>query len=295
MDGNIHPGGSAQLVCHCLLIETDADGLVLIDTGLGLRDVVEPNTRLSPLFRTMMRLPLRESETAIRQIEKLGFTANDVRHIVLTHLDFDHAGGLDDFPDATVHLLAAEQTVATERRTWLDRRRFRPQQWHYREQWTTYAPAGERWLGFDCVRSLRNVAVDILLLPLPGHTRGHAGVAVAHADRWLLHCGDAYFHRDEMNAQRPRCPPGLRLYQTLMEQDRGLRLENQRRLRELAAQQSASVQVFCAHDQIEFERARHASVATMGAPSDRPGGSQAAKDRARPDAARAATTEASKS
>jgi glyoxylase-like metal-dependent hydrolase (beta-lactamase superfamily II) len=24
-----------------------------------------------------------------------------VRHIVLTHLDFDHAGGLEDFPEAT--------------------------------------------------------------------------------------------------------------------------------------------------------------------------------------------------
>ena len=30
----------------------------------------------------------------------------DVTDIVLTHLDFDHAGGLDDFPAATVHLRA---------------------------------------------------------------------------------------------------------------------------------------------------------------------------------------------
>jgi glyoxylase-like metal-dependent hydrolase (beta-lactamase superfamily II) len=34
-----------------------------------------------------------------RQIERLGFRREDVRHIVITHFDFDHIGGLVDFPD----------------------------------------------------------------------------------------------------------------------------------------------------------------------------------------------------
>ena len=33
-----------------------------------------------------------------------GFRREDVRHILVTHLDFDHAGGLPDFPDAVVHV-----------------------------------------------------------------------------------------------------------------------------------------------------------------------------------------------
>ena len=48
-----------------------------------------------------------------------------MRHIVLTHLDFDHAGGLDDFPRAAVHMLAAEHEYAAQQKTWLDRQRFR--------------------------------------------------------------------------------------------------------------------------------------------------------------------------
>jgi glyoxylase-like metal-dependent hydrolase (beta-lactamase superfamily II) len=56
---------------------------------LGLRDVRSPTPRLSRFFLAMMRLPLKEEETALRQIERLGLTARDVRHIVLTHLDFD--------------------------------------------------------------------------------------------------------------------------------------------------------------------------------------------------------------
>ena len=32
-------GLTAQLVCHCLLLETDQHGLVLVDTGFGSRDI----------------------------------------------------------------------------------------------------------------------------------------------------------------------------------------------------------------------------------------------------------------
>jgi glyoxylase-like metal-dependent hydrolase (beta-lactamase superfamily II) len=86
-----------HLCCHCLLLETSA-GLVLVDTGLGLRDVAQPRTRLSGFFLALLAPDLREEMTAARQVEQLGFRREDVRHIVLTHLDFDHAGGLDDSP-----------------------------------------------------------------------------------------------------------------------------------------------------------------------------------------------------
>nr|WP_307579787.1 hypothetical protein [Variovorax paradoxus] len=48
---------------------------------------------------------------------------------MLTHLDFDHAGGLDDIPQVQVHMMQREREAAEPQRTWLDRQRFRPQQW----------------------------------------------------------------------------------------------------------------------------------------------------------------------
>lgn len=241
-----------HLACHCLLVET-ADDLVMVDTGLGLRDVAHPRTRLSAFFLALLRPEFREEMTAVRQVERLGFQASDVRHILLSHLDFDHAGGLDDFPRATVHMLGIEREHAEAQRTWLDRQRFRPQQWGSRERWRTYRRSGgEAWMGFDGVRALDGVAPELLLVPLPGHTHGHAGIAVDTGSGWKLLAADAYFHEHEMNLA-PRCPPGLRFYQWMMELDRDARLRNQERLRALRAG-DAGVTVFCSHDIAEFER-----------------------------------------
>lgn len=250
-----------RLVCHCLLVETDRDGLVLIDTGFGLRDVRQPDGRLSRLFRATNRIRLREQETALRQVERLGFAAADVRHIVLTHLDFDHAGGIEDFPGATVHVLKAELELARHgRRGFIARNRYSPAQWDEVAQWRTYGPQGEPWLGFAAVRGLDGLPPEILMVPLPGHTLGHSGVAVQAGEGWLLNAADAYFHEDELRPDAPRCPPGLRAYQQLMGMDHAARRHNQARLRELARAHRHEVRVFCSHDAAELARLQQAAA-----------------------------------
>lgn len=253
MDGRSETLRRGHLVCHCLCVETDA-GLVLIDTGYGLRDLADPPSRLSRAFLTLLKPEFREDMTAVRQIERLGFSATDVRHIVLTHLDFDHAGGLDDFPEATIHMLEPEFTSALAQRTVLDRMRYRPAQWSSRARWRTYGAGGQVWYGFERVAALDGVPDDILMVPLIGHTLGHAGIAVRRGSGWLLLAGDAYFHHGEMDLRRQHCPPGLRMYQWVMEKDRHARLENQARLRSLLASHGEEVELCCAHDVGDFER-----------------------------------------
>ncbi|HEY0084925.1 MAG TPA: MBL fold metallo-hydrolase [Allosphingosinicella sp.] len=252
-------GLTGHLVCHCLLIETDA-GLVLVDTGYGLRDVAHPHRpphpRITKTMRGMLNIKLREEETAIRQVERLGFSPADVRHIVLTHLDFDHAGGLEDFPNATIHLMDAEFSAATgPRNGFVPRNRYRPAQFNDVSNWRRYTGQGESWFGFPAVRALEGLPPEILLVPLPGHTWGHAGVAVDTGEGWLLHAGDAYFYRGEMRGDKRKCTPGLRAYQTMMEVDRAQRLANQERLRRLSVDKAGEIRILCAHDVVEFEAA----------------------------------------
>ncbi len=260
-------GATAHLVCHCLLVETN-QGLVLIDTGFGLRDVEAPSSRLSPFFIKFNNIQFDRKYTAIDQIERLGFKASDVRHIVLTHLDFDHAGGLEDFPEATVHVMQAEMDAAQHRDGFIASGRYRPKQWDEVKRWKYYSPGGEPWFGFEAVRDLDGLPPEMLLIPLAGHTRGHAGVAIQTPEGWLLNAGDAYFYRDEMKSPKSHCTPGLRAYQWMMEVDRKARLYNQDRLRALSRDRSRDVRLFCSHDAIEFKAFADQSTAPKAGTGD---------------------------
>jgi glyoxylase-like metal-dependent hydrolase (beta-lactamase superfamily II) len=245
------PLARGRLVCHCQLVET-RDGLVLIDTGLGTQDVRDPDESLpGNLWQALNQAQLRQEETAFAQIRALGFNPRDVRHIVLTHLDFDHAGGLPDFPWATVHVFAREFDRAMMRPGPRDRMRYAPRQFAHQPNWALYVTEGERWFGFDAVRTIRGVngSPDILLVPLLGHSCGHCGVAVMTPEGWVLNCGDAAFWHGELESPVRRCPLGLRVYQNIFQYDRDTRLYNQQRLRELATDPTVSnLKMFCSHD-----------------------------------------------
>jgi glyoxylase-like metal-dependent hydrolase (beta-lactamase superfamily II) len=108
-------------------------------------------------------------------------------------------------------------------------------------------------MGFESIRVLEATGAEIALIPLVGHSRGHTGVAVRDGEGWLLHCGDAYFHRAQME-DPPDCPGGLRAFQSVMAEDRSARLRNEQRLNRLAREHGDEVRLFCAHDPVELER-----------------------------------------
>ena len=245
----------ARLVCHVLLVES-RDGLVLVDSGLAEADVLGQRGLLWESRLRLLGAALDPREPAVTQVAQLGFSPDEVRHVVLTHLDFDHAGGIVDFPRAQVHVLAREREAAFARRAWVERSRYQPVTWSHRPRWVLHEPVGAPWFGFEAVREAGGLPRGILMIPLPGHTRGHAGVAVETDEGWLLHAGDAYFHREQLDPRDPRCPPLLDLFQRLTAVDDGARRANIERLRELARERAGEVRVFSAHCQDEFERLR---------------------------------------
>lgn len=242
-----------HLVCHVLLLETSDAGLVLVDTGLGSTDYLDMPARLGWEFAKFYARPVIDpSLAAIEQIKVMGFDPREVRHIVQTHLDLDHVGGLSDFPDALVHVHATELEAARRRDGFRARRRYRPKMlFDHNPKWRTYTHGGARWMGFEAVRGLEGLGDDILMVPLFGHTQGHCGIAVNTRDRWLLDAGDAYFDAREIKLPVRECGPGPALFQLLVTTERGNRRANQDRLRALHADHP-DIDIFCGHNPFEY-------------------------------------------
>jgi glyoxylase-like metal-dependent hydrolase (beta-lactamase superfamily II) len=191
--GTLIVPGYPTVVCHCLLLEDEA-GLTLVDTGIGLKDVQNPIGRFGKELIDAAGFQFHEADTAVRRIQALGLRPEDVRQIILTHGDPDHAGGLADFPDADVHLSDEELREITG-----GRQRYLPVQFEHRPKWRPHSGSPRGWFGLDARPVVsRGDDDDVLLIPLFGHTLGHCGVAIRQDDRWLLHAGDAYYLRAEL-------------------------------------------------------------------------------------------------
>jgi glyoxylase-like metal-dependent hydrolase (beta-lactamase superfamily II) len=244
------PGG---LVCHVLLVESPG-GLVLVDTGFGLKYADDPAGRFGPA-RFLNRPVVDAAEAAITQVKRLGFDPHDVRHVVLTHFDGDHTGGLADFPRARVHLTAAENYASLHPKGALERGRYLPAIRDHGPNLVEHTPAeSEAWRGFAGAKELTDIAPGIVLINLPGHTRGHAAVAVDAGDRWVLHVGDSFYHRAQIGGPG-KTPIALRAMERIVAQDWKKVRANHRRLAELSRAADPDLLLVNAHDPELLRRA----------------------------------------
>ncbi|HEY5119241.1 MAG TPA: MBL fold metallo-hydrolase [Anaerolineales bacterium] len=237
-------------VLHCLLVET-SDGLVLVDTGWGLRDCADPTATVRQ-FMYLCDCARDPEETAVRQIAKLGFDPADVKHIILTHMHLDHAGGLPDFPQATIHLSSGELDACQHPRSYMERYAYRPEHHAHGPRWQPHAPEGERWFGLDCSPPIRIGGTEFAMVPFPGHTRGHCAVAVRDDGRWLLHCGDAYGYYRQADPVQPYEHPNGWLMETIVTTGFNMPKRHWATLRNLLRSHGAEIQAFCSHDAQEY-------------------------------------------
>lgn len=172
----------------CLLIDT-VQGLVLVDTGLGLGDYSHPSW-MTQLFRVITEVRLDPNEAAIKQVQELGYKPQDVKHIVLTHMHFDHISGLADFPHAKVHVHKREYEAFTDGKIlhW-DEFAYIPRYIAHKPGFILYETIDSKWYDFDAIRL--PFEPEIYFIPLFGHSHGQCGVAIRTSAGWFFHAADS--------------------------------------------------------------------------------------------------------
>lgn len=152
-------GNRIPLQTNCLLLE-DGQTRVLIETGFG--------GKWTDKERGFYDLQRR---TIVDALAEIGVAPQQIDHIVLTHLHFDHAGGLthldasgnasSTFPRATIHVQQREWEDALANRSTMTRTYLRNHLDPIQNQIALLTGEAEAWPGSS-----------ILVAPMPGHTWG---------------------------------------------------------------------------------------------------------------------------
>jgi N-acyl homoserine lactone hydrolase len=171
---------------HCFIVE-HPEGHIAIDTGLTTRVRVPASQRLiapSPLIEA--------GEEVGPQMRAAGLDPEGVQQVVLTHLDWDHAGGLDDFPNAEVLVHRPEHEFA---QTFRGRWRYQPKLWPSSFEPSLYDLDPEPYGPFPASKRLTQSG-DVRLVPIPGHSIGQVGAIVQTDDAALFFAADHALRQD---------------------------------------------------------------------------------------------------
>ena len=176
------------------------DGLCLFDTGQTAR-AAQPGyfPGWYPFFR-LSRFELTHDEEVAAQLRRLGHDADDVRWIVLSHLHTDHAGGVAAFEAAEILVSRSEWDAASGVGGRL--RGYLPQYWPAHARVTLVDFEGPALGPFPGTHDVTGDGT-LLLVPTPGHTRGHLAMVVREGHRTLLLGGDAALSAGEVASTAP--------------------------------------------------------------------------------------------
>ena len=172
------PDNHVLLANSPMLLQTGQSN-VLIETGLG--------NKLTPKQRGIFRV--RAEWDLVAGLSRLGLCRESISHVILTHGDFDHAGGvtmLNDSGGLELTFPAARHYI--QRQEWED-----VQAPNIRSA-SAYWP--ENFAGLVAGKNLHLVEGEEEILPgvrlarTGGHTRGHQAVWLESGGQIVLHLGD---------------------------------------------------------------------------------------------------------
>jgi len=140
-------------------------GKVLFDTGLNLAIRQDKEKLLGPLAATQ-DISFPEGEDIVSHLKRLGVEPSSIRYVINSHLHYDHCGGNQHFPLATVILQRREWKAAQNQKLWAAGI-YVPADWDHGQD--VMEIEGEHDLYGDG---------KLVLFPTYGHTPGHQSLRV---------------------------------------------------------------------------------------------------------------------
>jgi len=194
-----------------VLIEREHD-LVLFDTGIGTRieEEMRPPVYWGNLFfhRCVMRTQFNSRRDAlVHQLPRLGFKPTDVRNVIISHLHWDHAGGMRDFPHAHFFVGRREWDFATHlSKVALFKNAF------IKEQFCGAGLDIER-IETDSRKPFKNFPASydlfgdgsMIMIDLPGHSPGLMGLYVTMpSGRRFLFSADSFYFPEGLEQKKSK-------------------------------------------------------------------------------------------
>ena len=158
--------------------------VILVDTGY---DEAEASARGRPI-----RL------NPVDALAPFGIAPEAITDVIVTHLHYDHAGGLHLFPNATLHLQAAEMAFATGPCMCHDTLRMPFTAGHVCEAILRLYSGKVRFYEGDA-----QVADGVTVHCIGGHSRGLQAVRVRTQSGWMVLASDAAHYYENVFENKP--------------------------------------------------------------------------------------------
>lgn len=205
---------------QAFLIRHPNVGAVLVDTGLHPSVAVDPKRNFGQINGRLVKLRMEHDQALEVQLAKRSLSTDDVRVVVMTHLHYDHASGISEFPRATFVVDIDEWDHA--RREGL-LHGYQHSQFDHAFDWRAIHFEARRVDSFASFGRSVDLFGDgsIRLLSTPGHTHGHMSVLARMRGGELLIASDAMYSRESLSEDlRPWVVEDAHLYRRSLDEIR---------------------------------------------------------------------------